>query len=413
MKTCIRYPALTARAATNQHRGQPARRRVVKSATRCRPERVGNRIFAGMAAIFLFIAGAYPQQLVLTDSGGISGFELYGKGVLWWNHPITCSGEFGSKGTIRARIADIEFSSTTNLASDCDVMEAEYDTAVRDSLYIYFFSNRQLYKKSLSAGETEPAILVATPGLSPTLFAGQEGAFLEMADDYLWFGRYNPATGDLGIYRFKTDGSQNPQSIVLIPDANAPVRKLKWFEYIDSNDAKVQALAVLLANGRLYLCSLYAPVVLEAISVGSNIPNQPELTDFAIHTRDVLFDSQTSIYAISSDGLFRIIAGTGGGGAISGAKIYGDPSPQTPLTAVGTDRNQGLLESQSKNIYIAELTASGIAIWRNTLPGSDWTWELIVPAGQGGRNLRSDDQWLYFTSLDGHDIIKIATDSAL
>jgi hypothetical protein len=64
-------------------------------------------ICLGQVLIYICVATLYAvPETVLEDSEGISGFELYGKGALWWDGGGTC-GEFMHQATIRSRFSDV------------------------------------------------------------------------------------------------------------------------------------------------------------------------------------------------------------------------------------------------------------------------------------------------------------------
>jgi hypothetical protein len=345
---------------------------------------------------------------VVTDTEGISGFDFYNNGLIWWDTPGRCSGEFPNDGTIRVRITS-PTGSTKNLARSCSIMQAESDTPVADGSYVYFFSNSQLQRKALNALEGSASTPFPTPPFSPTLPAAQRGAFLELADGALWFGRYNGVSGSLDLFRIPTDGSGNAESIASISGANAAIRKMQWFQYRDARGGTLTALAVMLENGRLYRVRITGTATLLATGV----------IDFAIHTRFTLSDSTTSIYAAKgaytpspsspASTLVRILADTGDTTTVYTAQ--GD----NQVLSVATD-SSSIAFGPTRYIYITEgiivcnllCGVTDFVIRRNSTPGTDGTWDLIL-ASAGGTALRSDNQYLYFTRLNS--IRRLPTDA--
>ena len=196
---------------------------------------------------FLCVTTDAAPVEVVNDVNGISGFEFLSSGGLIWWETALCAEPIQREGTVRLR-ASSPLGSTKGLASDCAILQSSSANAVADGSYIYFFNNRQLHKKALNASEASASMVFPTAPFSPTLPNLQGAAFLEMADGYLWFGRFVNSSGLLEIYRIRTDGSADAQSVVSIPNADAPVRKLKWFEYVNSADNTITALALSLIH---------------------------------------------------------------------------------------------------------------------------------------------------------------------
>lgn len=360
---------------------------------------------------------ATPTQ-VITDSDGISGFELYGSGALWWDAGGVCGGEFPHDANVKIRAANINYG-TKSLAEDCDLLQGDWDNAVRDDAYIYFFRNRQLHRKALSAAESDPSLVVPTPPHTPTLSPQQAGSAMILADLRVWYSRYYPRAGLIDIFSFKTDGSENAQYVASISGATAPVRKLDYFTFQDANGSSAQGLGILLANGKLYRKQIGGNLILLATGAA----------DFATHTTKILALPQsiinTSVYV--AKGVEGIVSpGTPTGGVLkvdpttgAATAIYTAPLHHQ-VVSVATDSDSfgffGL-----KNLYITEMpvscgelfcTTTAPVIKRNQLPGTDGSWDLIVPATSsynGGVNLRSDDQWLYMLWNDR--VLKVKTDA--
>ncbi len=363
-------------------------------------------------AIAGFVAGPFLDAAnVLTDPNGVAGFDLYGNGLLWWRDDGQCTGEFVHDSTIRIRAANV-MSGTKSLARDCTILPTEYDNAVRDDAYVYYFRNRQLYRKALSAAEADPGIVFGTPPHSPTLPTGQDGGYLEMADGRLWFGRYRADIDRIDIFSIKTDGSEGLQSVVSIPSAGAPIRKLKWFVQ-SGPSGTVDALAVLLANGKLYRHRM--PGGIELLWVRT--------TDFSIHRRAVVSSPSTFIYATEGvvPGIGTLQAGTSAGhlyqiNADNGqvAAIY-TASNHNQILSVLTSGSSGAGGGPTR-IFLTEgvvacsaqeCNFSSIVITASPL-GLGGSWGPIVFSGAGG-NLRNDRDYLYY--LTPNTIERISLDT--
>lgn len=126
-------------------------------------------------------------QTVLTDSNGISGFELYTNGIYWWSAGGGCVGEFKHQSTIRVR--GTLTAATKSLAADCTILDAETDNAVRDDAYLYFFTLGQLQRKALSAAESDPSEPLA---LAAPVLNGEGGTPLLLIEGNLTLGWRQP-----------------------------------------------------------------------------------------------------------------------------------------------------------------------------------------------------------------------------
>jgi hypothetical protein len=352
-----------------------------------------------MGAAFVCSVQAANPTTLLTDNSGISGFELYGPGVYWWSGPGRCSGEFPHQSTIRSR--GVWSSATHTIASDCLLLEGSYDNAVRDDMFVYFFSERQLWRKAINAAAADASEVLTTSGFTPTLPVGQEGARLELANGRLYWSRFTSTSGKSDIYSMATDGTEAPKLVASV-SGGAEIRKLKWLTYEGTLGQPLEGLVIQCGNGKLYRYQMSSGPLLQ-LATG--------VSDFAVHRRSTLLSSTTTIYATTgADGSFApnnspgklldIDARTGAASVIYTAQ--GD----NQLLSVATDSDEFLafVNAPTKHLYVAEGIAvcgelfcsiSDVVIRRHTLPGNSTSWDLIVSTGAGG-NLRSDDDYLYF-----------------
>ncbi|WNG30225.1 fibronectin type III domain-containing protein [Cystobacter fuscus] len=349
---------------------------------------------------------ADTPSTLLTDTDGISGFELYGQGLHWWRGDGGCGGEFPVTATLRLR--GTPTGATKKLARDCTLLDG-VSNVVRDDAYVYFIGNGQLQRKALNAAETDPSTEVSTPPYSPTLPSWQNGAVLELANGQLYFARLLSSGGNSALYSLKTDGSGSAAWLANLGQGG--VSQMEWVNYSDSGTS-TEALVILMSDGRLLRYKLGGGVTQLASGIAS----------FALHSVWSFFSSSTSVYAAQgaqTGKLFKINLATGSGATTA---IY-TASGINQLTGVTTDSALSLISLGNpveKYVYISEAPVScgsllcvpGVPfIKRHALSTSTFNnWQLIVSSGNGGGNLRSDDQWLYFTR--GNSIMKISTGAA-
>lgn len=331
------------------------------------------------------LLAATPTTLV-TDTHGISGFELHGNGLFWWAGPGICSGENRFEASVRLR--GTLHGSSKALATDCRLHGGSAFNVVRDEAYAYFFRQGVLHRKALNAAEADPSQVMPVPGgaAQVTLPAPQLAAYLELANGFLYWASLVPATGSASVREMPTDGRANPRILFTI-GGGAEVREMEYLTY-EADGAEVEALIVLMTDGRLIRRNL-----------GSifGVTLETAVTDFDIHRFNNRFGPDTtSVYATrdgSPDTLRRIDVATG-----DATTVYTAPG-SARLTAVVTDSDSsslGGLGAPPKKVYLIEQGTSG-AIRRHALPGSPAGWESIVASGAKAW-LRSDDRYIYFLS---------------
>lgn len=347
---------------------------------------------------------AATPQTVVTDSLGITAFDLYNYGLIWWDGGGRCAGEFPHEATIR--INPTITGGTCNLARDCAIMEGEFNRVVRDDAYVYYFSGRQLQRKALNAEQTEPGQALSTGIMTPTLLSNQPTAVLELADGRLYWPRRT--TTHNYIYRMPTDASVEPDYLFRITDTNDVV-KLQWFIMENGTDTQ-EAMMVLFSDGKLFRVLLTSPV--DILELGTGI------MDFAIHKARTLMGTGTT-YCYGAAGrhvdtvtsstppgrLFRINAMTGDSTTIYTAQ----DNNQVLSVAVDPVQVSSPLGTEPKHIFIAEaiMTCGALlcehtdtVLKRHTTPGATTGWEQFLTTG-GGFNLRLTDEWVYFLRANG------------
>jgi hypothetical protein len=347
---------------------------------------------------------------VAIDNNGISAFELFGSGIYWWSAHGVCGTEFPHDAGIRLR--GTMSSGTKTLESSCGILNSYSDTVARDDAYAYFFSNRQLMRKALNAAAGDPAQVMATAGLNPTLPAGQLGAALELAQSQLYWARTSGNTSD--FYRMPTDGSSGPQYfLTIVNGGGGEVVKMKWIHF-DDGAQNVDGLVILFSNGNLWRFKLYPTGILNFVAGG--------VSDFTLHTVFNLFgNNTTTIYvAVGETGLVtqnsapgKLLAVNLSSGATS--TLY-TAAGINQIIGVTTDSDESIFATGTKNLYLAEgvvtcalfCTVSDVVLRRHALPAGPNGWDLILASGGGG-NLRSDDSYLYFTVTNS--IKRLATDA--
>src|SRR5262249_41562397 len=98
---------------------------------------------------------AVPTPIV-TDR--VNGFELDQNSVFWWNTLgiFGCpSGEFYNVASIKLR-GILSAPDKTLEDKRCPILLSPVGSVVRDSLYLYYFENKQLVRKSVSASAGDP-----------------------------------------------------------------------------------------------------------------------------------------------------------------------------------------------------------------------------------------------------------------
>ncbi len=399
-----------------------------------RVPRIGDGSFS-LAEVQVFEA---DPTVVVVDSEAISGFELsvtaaiagggsleyvnvIQKGLYWWNGRGNCSGT-EVRHSAKIKLRGTAASPTKLLHDSCHILQEPVYNVVHDETYLYFFSDGQLMRKAVNALLSDAAMTVSTSPETPTL-PNESSTYLELVGDRLYWGKYTSALDRLVLYRMKTDGSESPERIATFFDvAGAHVKKLKPFTYVNSSGVAIDALAVLLTDGKLYRFRITAnSVVLLATGV----------SDFAIHTISTFVVGGTA----STTRIYAAI-GIGGGSPVPLGSPTGELRSVNPdngvstrifqsagmnqVISVTTDSDVSLSGTVSKNIYITEnviscsggiCSVSDARILRHTLPVPDtsgWAPPLGGATNAGG-NLRSDDRWLYF--LHGTNIRRLRTDA--
>lgn len=364
-----------------------------------------------------FTTPAQPEEVLITDLGGVSGFELHrpptytpwqrsANGSIYWCYTAglpSCSGEFPNSAHVRWRAKLLD--PTATIANDCEMMRAGNSSAARLGSYMYFFRGTQLYRKSLNSGSINLPLLVsqvpALPADAPSSPLAADAA------GRLYFAVYDSGNNRSTIYRFTPDSGSSP---AFITTADGPVTAIKPFSYSVSFTL-TEAIAFI-AGGVLYR---WHPDGL----LGSKVVLANGVTAFAIHTYTTSVGSfpvrLAQAYAAAGNTLLRVNASSQ-----ASVTLY-TASGDNLVVGVATD-SDGL--SDEKNVYLAEAAvscspfcaATDVTLRRRSITAaSNAPWDLIL-ATNGGTNLRSDNAWLYYipnpnNNPSGLAIHRIATDT--
>lgn len=380
--------------------------------------------WCALGLLLIFVMQVRLQgEIVLQGSGEITGFELYADGGFWWRGFGVCGGEFPRQAAITIANADFRFAQPTTLATGCNLLQHDFNNVVRDDSWVYFFADARLWRKFVGDpnpgyGEWFPA-----PPTFPILWSDESGARLELADQTLFWGSYSVGMDRITIRGLATDGS-DATAYGTIENAGAPVAKLQWFQYREASGRVTvtrDALAVLLGNGRLFRFDLESGKA-ESLAAG--------IRDFALHRVHAFLSNEFTayIYAAESEaGVNPSPAATPGklwrittSNPAEKILVYEAPAAtRRQILSVAVDPG-GSNAFASKKIYLADapVDCSGlfcvlgnISIRRATLPTPDadpGAWDVIVN-DNGGFNLRSDGDWLYY--LDHNTVSRIKTDA--
>jgi len=323
-------------------------------------------------------------------SDKISGFELYQKGVFWW-HTLSIhgcpSGEFSNQASIKLRGI---FSAPEKILEDkrCPVL-LNGGNVVGDSLYLYYFEDEQLVRKAVSAAASDPTTPLTQAPRLPSPY--NETLAIDDAGRLYWSTNNS---GTLTIWRMKADNSEAPTVFTSLNTAGGGISRMMTYHY-----NAVDGIAFI-ANGNLWR---YNNNVASPLLLGSNV------RDFWARVSQVGAFSTVTFYAARDTGLFRI-TNTG-----NSTQIY-TPSTNNPTTidsVTADDQNIYLVEGIYGCLpgqFCPEPTRS---LYRRALSAADnMSWDLMV-AQEGGTNLRSDGQYLYFKTGSAYSTInelkKVAT----
>lgn len=370
------------------------------------------------------IPGRAEGTPVIEGVGEITGFEIFQDGASWWRGFGVCGGEFPRDAWIMIANANLAVANPRTLLAGCELLQHPHSNVVRDQSWVYYFYNRSLRRKYIGAPLADEGTPIPAPFTFPVLNAGELGANLELVNNTLYWGSYSPGANRLDVRGMNTDGTE-ASTFGSINSAGGPVAKLKWLQYrltVGRFTVTRSALATLLENGRLYRFD---------VSDGSSTLMATGISDFAVHrVRPLLStDYTTYVYAAESNAglnqspdatpgrLWRIKASVPSDQTL----VYQAPAAtRRQIVSVTVDPGDSTGFSQ-RRIYLADApvdcsgllcTLGNLAIRRATLPTPDsdpGSWDLIVN-NDGGYNLRSDGDWLYYLS-NNNTINRIKTDA--
>lgn len=380
------------------------------------------RLAMRVAVFVLFLIAVLPGRSAVPESalrdtgsqplGGrsIRGFELYGRGILWWAGDGGCAVETRSDGTLGVR--GLISAETHWLEQDC---HQTFESAVRDESRVYFVSSGRLYRKALGGQPGEAPLLTVDGVSSPPALPRHTGAIA------LFRGRIYWTQSDGSVCRIgsaKPDGSDNRLEATV---AGRGAIKVSGIEYGLGRPSGIRSLILLTSDGRLYRIPLSespAPPVLLAT----------DISDFAISQRTILRGNLAGFENVvfASRAVRRVNAPAG---VLLKIDLFDDTSETVYDAGGDSERQIEAVAADSRNVYITErrLVCSGLfgcgtqggSVLRRPLDGSTG-WGVIVQdvggtlpdqiqGGNEGFNLRSDGEWLYF--LRGDRIMRIRTDA--
>ncbi len=367
----------------------------------------------------------------LTDSDGITEFELYKNGIYWWQrmweettptrvvtiHP----------GTIRLR-GTMGGSQKSVMRSDQILTPISNSTenhgnVAHDGQYVYFFSQGLLHRKSLNLAEGTSS--QPMPG-NISLATGENSAYIELSGGQLYWANHtvNPITLQMTNYVYSMPTNGNQSSLLFSSPGSGRIAKIQRATYRQADGTDVEALFLLTADGRLLKIPLNPS--------GSEQLLDMDVWDFAIHHRAWIGGAATDIYAVTSlftEGsltppspgeLVRIDAET------NLATRLRTASGTKQFLAVTTDSDSGAT-SPDKNVYVVEAavncgelvgcTIGGpyeVSRHKITVPVDSGAWDTFVIQISGIGSIRSDDQTFYFVEYGGSydSIMMLPTDAA-
>jgi Concanavalin A-like lectin/glucanases superfamily/K319L-like, PKD domain len=368
--------------------------------------------FIVAATVLLALPSAFAQinsTRVLTDVGtwvgtppGIDGMELRGAGLYWWklgaqNEIAGYEATLGVAGGISKYSLSLDRRAPFYMIQGGDFIAG----AERDGTYAYFTANRGgdqvgLFRQPLSSAvNATPQRLVGiiAPEIS-TGAIGRNGSDLYFAPTY--------AGGYTEIRRSSFDEAGNFAGAGIVASADLhpyAVRRLLFFNANLTGTYERWGLC-LQADGALWrfgpLSSALQPMVLLTTGVG----------DVAIRYDDGGVDVQ-----IVRDRIYASPNTSAAGNLVqvdpaTGAKTVFDPNlGSQQFSAFGLDNNFFFFTRISGEIL--RKFAPFRHYLPNPVPGQPAGWTTIETSG-GGKNLRSDGRWLYFTR--GNEIRRIGTD---
>src|SRR2546426_692814 len=102
-------------------------------------------VAGGAMGVFAALAEGKPTEVGF-DLDGVTGFELYRKGIYWWHGPGNCSSVPNTYGSIRMK-GTVAWSGNLGKLFSCEIHQGTAFSVVRDKDFFYFFSTNQLQRK--------------------------------------------------------------------------------------------------------------------------------------------------------------------------------------------------------------------------------------------------------------------------
>ncbi|MFK7895343.1 MAG: SUMF1/EgtB/PvdO family nonheme iron enzyme [Myxococcota bacterium] len=363
----------------------------------------------GLISMLAAAGFARAQVNVVSDSSGVAGFRLQGNGITWWSTGA-CQAEIFNEGYVRYRQS--LFTTGRTIEREC-VTNPTYGQVVRDGAYIYFVHDGELIRKPTIQGTGDPNIALDVSPQGPALL-GELGTPLIVFEDHLYWTRYNATTTSITMLRIPTAGG--PAEIVFTAFGARPI-EMAATRYDAGSLDNLLGLVWLEANGALK--------VFRDSGFSSTISTlETGVADFDLHTVTQFalpggLTRTVSVYAAVGNETPAI--GDAAGRLEEIAIVDGSSTTlftaaaQGQVVSVATDSD--VPSTEDANVYISVGLVSCSPIcgitdrtqWRRKISGSgitSWTQYLNT---QGGANLASDDQFVYYVNPTG--VVRIPTDA--
>ncbi len=356
-------------------------------------------VLAAALLIGLGQAGVGSAQVtIVTDPDGVSGFKLQGNGFTWWSR-ANCT-EFPNFGSAKWRSGILSPDNTVE--RDCNTSAGD-SQAIRAGAYMYFLHNGQIIQKAVGLSESDPNVALDVTPHSPSQLDTQ-GTPLMVFEDYLYWTRYHTGASNFSMFRIPTDGGS---AELLFTTTGARPIEMAAKRYDDSIDDNVLGLVWLEQNGTLR--------VFRDNGMGTSIATlQTGVADFDLHAVTFLAIPGGLTHSVSVYAAIGTTNPTSSGppGRLDKIQIS-DGSVNTLFTASGHGQilsvatDSDAFAAENANVYIAEGLVScdpecGLIYdttqWRRSISGPGITTFIQYLNTGGGRNLESDDQWVYFNT---------------
>ena len=375
-----------------------------------------------LGCLVLALAGApwvrAQSQFVTTDRASvgvgphpIDGMEFYDNGLIWWHQGGgRCSGELANQSSIGVMPVRTAAGRAYYPVLDCQTLPAG---VTRDDAYYYFTGSGPagpgLYRLAQKWPPDPPLTPIAPEAVGTRITTGT--GCEEFGAAVLHSGRVYFAASSVGcaravtIYSWRdTGGPGLSQPLVVVADGGGEGYMIKKMGFMRGVALSLPPTGICLdVQGHLFRFdsgAIRGPLV----QIADNI------SDFAIRNETVQFGTRDVLYA--STGVAPYYEGKPPGRLVSinpdtaAVTVIHVNSGNRQYTAIGLDRNHVFLSQYAVDCGTLGCSLASVGqIVSKYLPASldapagdpnDANYDAIDQEG-GAVNLRSDDQWLYFT----------------